>query len=406
MLVAWPLRDIYGPDHTFAVHLPGHFRSWFAYHDRVGIINSETEIMIWDIGGELRPVDISEIRNNFAGFDPVAIVFHPDQRQRFFLASHGTVENDPEIVTLRVAMHEFVKGDLDDNYHLADGYHSDERLDDPIGMLSHFRMVDSSTGFFYGAPLSKNNSATSSHASFCIHTGQNGMEILGLTFDIYTKEFSERVYHLPDLTGNKTRTIRCPREVDHEQVFFRRDQVLVPVYLETYRIYGYPVPVDDILLMAINDCIQNSNSTSAKMVPWYGQSGHEDTIWYGRGGFEDSKPYFVPPSADYGRCNISYSWFQGPLARVTGRSSWSYNDVRGEIRGDDDFIVMFGDYGYYVWCLNECFTLPTSHSRRDKWLLKERRLPNPLKKRSPYGPLLLSTLSPSTSICRDCQEFF
>jgi hypothetical protein len=324
--------------------------------------------MIWKIGGPVKSIHILKIKETFKDFHPLSIVFHPDLAERFFLASHGTLEDDPEYVALRIAMHEFVNGEL-----VEHDYHFDVHLEDPIGMLSHFSMVDTSTGFFYGAPLSKVTSETASHARFCKHTDQESMEVLGMIFDIYSKQFSSRSYHLPDLPGNETRTIRRSDGVEHSQAFFRQDQALVPVYRESYRIDDKPVSVDGMLLMAINDCNHQSESTSPEKIPWYGQGGPEDT-----------KPHFVSPSTEHRHCGMSYCWFQGVLARITGRSYVSDNDISGVIRGDDNFVVLFGDYGYYVWCLDRSVKLPTTGSRHDRWLSDDMmilKLPYPLKKK-------------------------
>jgi hypothetical protein len=52
------------------------------------------------------------------------------------------------------------------------------------------------------------------------------------------------------------------------------------------------------------------------------------------------------------------------------------------IRGDDDFVVLFGDEGYVVWCFDEKVTLPVTASSADPALQDSRLyLPHPLRRR-------------------------
>jgi hypothetical protein len=45
------------------------------------------------------------------------------------------------------------------------------------------------------------------------------------------------------------------------------------------------------------------------------------------------------------------------------------------VRGDDEFVVLFGKYGYVVWCFDKEVKLPISGTRLDGAILEDLRHP-------------------------------
>lgn len=54
------------------------------YHAQVGLVTNTDEILIWDIQGKVR-----EIETSMAGLAPFGILFHPVNKDHFFVFYEG-----------------------------------------------------------------------------------------------------------------------------------------------------------------------------------------------------------------------------------------------------------------------------------------------------------------------------
>jgi hypothetical protein len=63
-----------------SVRLPNRARSLSAHHQRVGIITTMGEALVWEVGGGLKLLDTSALRgtlDSFSRWDTCCVLFHP-----------------------------------------------------------------------------------------------------------------------------------------------------------------------------------------------------------------------------------------------------------------------------------------------------------------------------------------
>lgn len=210
-----------------------------------------------------------------------------------------------------------------------------------------------------------------------INLEQGGNDTLGLLivvkFDIRTRAFSTGSYHLPDDSTHSTSTI-FHNGVELEQPLIWRDQALLPVYRIGPLIRNSAPSVDDMIAMSINEC--------SKI-----RKGPAEIPWYGKLGAKDRQVHKVRDDSGLADVGAAFCWIGGAQfaedARLSlGADHLDHSDQTRMMRGDDDFVVLFGDEGYVVWCFDEEVTLPVTASSLDPALQDSRiHLPHPLQRR-------------------------
>jgi hypothetical protein len=157
-----------------------------------------------------------------------------------------------------------------------------------------------------------------------------------IRFDIHAKTFEMQYYRVPG----------CYRPQNSkslvEQVHFWRHQVLTPIYHDI-------IGVRKMLLMGVNQRHTDRN----RLVAVYGERGPDDR-----------EIQFYERNDQYKKYATSYCWAGGP--KFTEKAVQSLEpgsgitDTSRVVRGDDEFIVLFGLQGYVVWCFNKQVSLTTA----------------------------------------------
>lgn len=361
-LYAWYLE---GENRTYIVRLPclpGD--KLYAEGDRVGIVTSKNEVMIWTVGGRITQMTIIDPISGHRGFRELAVLFHPDLRDTIFIIflNCSKVQDDlPVTGTVQWRVQKYVKGKLAKTY----------KLEYPLEGLD-YRSGDEPIEVFWLSPRKIDDSGTYSigpvpvdFASRFLDLGCNhhwdrwyrrrGHRHLAhhITFDVYEENLSTRFFHLPG--GYKDTDYinfvtpqhedRPLREISHfwdGQIFLPVVKLLDPVALRDPR---HRLPVKKALLVAIKSCDQISGPPTD--IPYI--AGYEQTltVWNTTGRFA---------TRDLG---LMYCWVGDPhLAQQTlslGANSMGTDEHHSgrEARGDGIFVVLFGEYDYVVWCYDK-----------------------------------------------------
>lgn len=311
--------------------------------------------MIWNIGGDLRSLDIS-IPKRLASFKliPVGITFHPEEKRNVFVIFTGNnrVVSDEHTLFDPVAkiivqehqvsnrkavlFHEFdlfrnVTVDPDEDYSNRQFL----KLEDNsvgIGIIDMVQLEtnDEDDKEYYRRvppalpsphPCQHNvfsKRAIRSHPSFGSSI-ENHQRILSATvvvkFNTRLKVFSAQCYHLPTYLGE--RTTYAETDLCDHALFWRNQMV-----------FSYPRSGNDTFTYAIiglNDCGQ---PTSDQCSP---------PSFYGH-----PRP----------QCNTSWTpftwlWYKSKVHDWTARRNRGI--MFSNFRGDDEFVVWLLPYGYFVW---------------------------------------------------------
>jgi hypothetical protein len=327
-----------------------------AYRNQVGIITASNEILIWQIGGELKSVVISKLPAELVDFTmkPLAVAFHPDNERSHFvvhIASNTVLCANNEWRTT-IVMQQFREGTPDafHTFHLASSKPDANFRHRCISLEDGHVGIMTTDEVFYIPETTKEHAVRplpSPHP--CKHQWINPSEgdndtlglLLVVKFDTRKNIFSTGSYHLPDKPHQHLSTI-FRYDVDLDQPHIWRDQTLLPVYTIDSSIRDSAPSVNEIIAMAVNNC---SEIQKPSLIPWYGRSGPEDTQIFQT--WDDSR------LAD---CGTTFCWIGGMRfaedARAilgTNRNQLSQSDNSRMMRGDDEFVVLFGGAGYVVW---------------------------------------------------------
>lgn len=212
---------------------------------------------------------------------------------------------------------------------------------------------------------------------------------LFIKFDIHRAEFEVQLFECPGLwmTTPSLRDSIFTTDPCDEQVFFWRDQALVPFY-EAHQngenwdgklsnIGNAPPGIDAVLLTALDTEIPWTGMKCN--IPWYycEGSGQQPTNGY----------WMIPADRVDSVSHVAYKWigeahFAKEAAQIVERDrAWPFSYAR-KILGDDDFVVLTGAYGFVVWCFNERITLPhvdSLESKRAEYLKRWRKMPHPFQ---------------------------
>jgi hypothetical protein len=212
-----------------------------------------------------------------------------------------------------------------------------------------------------------------------INLAPGGKDTLGLLivvkFDIRKRTFSTGSYHLPDNPIDNTSTI-FHYGVELNQAHIWRDQALLPVYRTGHSIQKSAPGVEDMIAMSVTECSKIPKRTGPVEIPWYGKVGSEDR-----------QIHKVPDDSRLADSGAAFCWIGGAQFAEDARLSLitdpnDQSDQTRFVRGDDDFVVLFGDEGYVVWCFDEGVSLPVTTSSADPALQDSRLyLPHPLRRR-------------------------
>jgi hypothetical protein len=332
--------------------------------ERVGIVTSRNEVMIWHVGGTLHQMKITDPIPDHKGFRDLAILFHPDLIDIIFVVflNCQKVDEDAEVTgNVQWRVQKYVRGQLASTY----------KLEYPLEGLD-YRSGDEPAAVFWLSPRKIDDNGIYSIGPVPVDFASRFLD-LGchhhwdrwyrrrehrhlahhITFDVYEERLSTCYYHLPgghkdtDYINFVTPQIegRRLRENSHPwsgQIFLPVIKLLDPVALIDPR---HKLPVKRALLMAIKSCDQISGPPTD--VQYIGGYGPDLTIWKTAGRFANR---------DLG---LMYCWVGDPhLAQQTptptpNTAAPEQNPTDREVRGDGTFVVLFGEYDYVVWCYDK-----------------------------------------------------
>lgn len=351
------------------------------------MITTANEILIWDVGQYLRSVTTTYSPKSLADSStrPFAIAFHPENDQDLFIVhvtwsqfqvpSRGYKASIVIQEVIENKVNAFYPFELFSSRPEAGFRPSVAETEDGSICIIIADEISHTFGPTRESPLPFPHPCKHRR----IHSGRaakGGSDLLGLLvvvkFDLRTRMFSTGSYHLPDRATPDIMTI-FHRYVELSQTCIWRDQALLPVYKVDDSFRESSPSVTDLVAMSINDC--SKIHRRPRKIPWYGKFGTEGEPAYN--GLDDGR---------LSDCATAFCWIGGAQFAEEARLSLStdsirdYNDSRS-IRGDDDFVVLFGDRGYVVWCFDENVALPIKNSEQDPILQDPRlNLPNILRK--------------------------
>jgi hypothetical protein len=202
-----------------------------AQQNRVGILTTTYQVLIWTLGGALISVNISAVYDYLSDFSlrQGLVVFHPLQQGCFFVIYQASPKNlmAPNMHTCRIVVQEFSEGNLTMTKFLDLHPSAPESLAIP-GLLH-----DGVIGVFKGFVSNPSRAAESGSDGPQTTSGSKQDEVHDLNskvftmvmFNIYQRRLFLDEYSLPgSLQG-----VRLQDEV-LEQVFCWRNQILLPVY--------------------------------------------------------------------------------------------------------------------------------------------------------------------------------
>jgi hypothetical protein len=331
--------------------------------NRLGIITSRHEVIIWDFGGSVTQMIIKDPIPEHKGFRELGIIFHPGSVETIFIIflSCKKIDEDSEVTgTVQWRVQKYFRGELMATY----------KMEYPLEGLD-YRSGDEPKGVFWLSPRKIDDNGIYSigpvpvdFASGFLDLGchhhwdrwyrRRGHRHLAhhIMFDVYEERLSTSFYHLPgghkdqDYINFVTPQVRDQplRENSHlwgGQIFLPVIKLLDPAALRDPR---DKLPVKKALLMAIKSCDQIVGPpTDVRYIGGYGLS---PTVWTTKGRF---------PARDLG---VIYCWVGDPhLAQQSdlpsGHREAEEHHINREIRGDGTFVVLFGEYDYVVWCYDK-----------------------------------------------------
>ncbi|CAG8952074.1 hypothetical protein HYFRA_00000812 [Hymenoscyphus fraxineus] len=373
-IIAFPLSLENGESKS--VRLPSAVRELFQYQDVVGVITTMYEVLVWEIGGKLRSLAAS-IPDHLVPFKlkPAGMTFHPRDTRNVFVVLTGAnrqVSNrkcklsEPvaKIVIqeyrypeqLPVTIYEFdlfrdVEVDIDkdtpnrkflaleDNSigigirYMVSTAMEDEEPEYVVWGESQYKEVPPALPRPHPCKhdiSSKKALRPYSRCRYSVESSQHKTTkaLVVVKFNTQSKIFSTQCYHPPNYTGYELPTYAETHLYDH--ALFWRNQLVTgdgtsPAYI-----------------MGLNDCSQRPNDMDASL----------DFCGYGR---LESKTSWT-----------AFTWVshrsEPAEAQWAGRADPNSGDFQSEFQGDDEFVVRFLPYGYFVWYFGEHIATPTTQS--------------------------------------------
>jgi len=95
ILLAWRLGAHEG-DEPYSIRLPSQSRQISGQRSQVGIITASNEALVWQVGGQLKSICTSELKEQFPGYAvrTLGVAFAPEDEQRCFVV-HVTSTDIP-----------------------------------------------------------------------------------------------------------------------------------------------------------------------------------------------------------------------------------------------------------------------------------------------------------------------
>ncbi|RDL38295.1 uncharacterized protein BP5553_02635 [Venustampulla echinocandica] len=328
-LLTWRIGNPLDGLASSKIRLPSGIRHISACHDQVGIITAANEVMVWKIGGALRSLDISKVVDSLKGskINMLALKFHPGNQGHIFVIFACVTEEptDNEMSMGKIVIQDFFERTPGVCYQFD--YRGSPRCnqtypkiidleDGAIGCVFTGIVSDSSCSGFEQVQLL--TVPPCGHEKPFEGKPKTYTTQVVVKFDIYTRKFSSSCHHHPNVV-NQVWCNQAGTGID----FCWRDQVVLLVQDKSWEPFR---GIDPPPMLAITiDCC-----TNAPFVPI-------------------ARPF--PVSQDY--------WH---LADAIGQAntirSWGSPEFNYIIRGDDDFLVLFGIDGYAVWCFDDDVQLP------------------------------------------------
>jgi len=366
ILLAWPL-DAHGGSEPYRIRLPNSIRHMSAYRRQVGIITISNEVLIWQIGGGLQSVVVSNASTDFteltnSGAKPLAVGFHPDDERYNFVVYTALNAVPPTIVVQQC------------REGTSDAFHTFHLVSSQLDVDLRPRFVSLEDGHigivvtdevFYEQETRENSITSLPSPHPCKHQRNNPSEgdnnkpklLLVVKFDMRRNAFSTGSYHLSkDL--QKCLSIALHDWFGLNQLHIWRDQTLVPVYKIDFSTANSGRPSDQILAMGMKKC---SEIQTPSPIPVHGRLGPECT--------HISQTWNDPWLAE---CGAAFCWMRD--MRSTKDDSEILNThlnqplqpfshpKRRIMKGDDDFVVLFSGGGYTVWSFDKDVSLPITSS--------------------------------------------
>ena len=386
ILLAWPLATQEGSSGPHSIRLPSRIQQMSAYRNQVGIVTASNEVLIWQIGGELKSVVISRLPIELDDFitKPLAVAFHPDNEESHFVvhiaSSRVPLANNEWRTSIVVQQ---CREGTPDAFYIF--YLVSSEPDAKFFRHRFITLEDGHIGIMMTDEVFYIPETTKEHAvrplpsphpckHQWINPSEGGNDTLGLLlvvkFDTRRNMFSTGSYHLPDKPHQHLSTI-FRNHVNLDQPHIWRDQALLPVYTIDSSIRNSAPSVNQIIAMGINNC---SEIQKPSLIPWYGRLGPEDTQIFRT--WDDSR---------LGDCGTAFCWIGGMgfaedarKTLYTSHTRLQQSDNTRMMRGDDDFVVLFGGAGYVVWCFDKDMSLPVTASPLDPALQSYPLPPGPL----------------------------
>jgi hypothetical protein len=93
ILLAWPL-GVNERDEPYSVRLTSQSRHISGHRSHVGIITAHNEVLVWQVGGQLKPIATSALKEQLPGcaVRTLGVVFDPEDEQRHFVVHVASTE--------------------------------------------------------------------------------------------------------------------------------------------------------------------------------------------------------------------------------------------------------------------------------------------------------------------------
>ncbi|KAF4629642.1 hypothetical protein G7Y89_g8501 [Cudoniella acicularis] len=357
-LLAWSL-DIHHESPNI-IRLPNSVAYLYAYKDKVGIVTSTNEVMIWNIGGEILSLDLSVVPSPVKH---IMVHLHPDNQKHIYVTSIIDLESPEEDdghdkPVTEIYVQEFEGGKPETLHH----FEMAARWDSTYHIPPFASMEDGSFGIilqdsfdYPRGPMGAIRSRNTPFSDPCKHIKPDEGKplfskiLIVVKFDIHARCFTTSSYHLPTprvlpmpprIVNGSIDEERSATLQFHEALFWR-GQAIIPTQNNDW--HG---TTEAMLAAGLEDC--SSISPQRHNTPWYGQDESQN-----------QKLWHVPEDPVLAECGVSFCWLDREDKTPAGQP---LSEDRRVVRGDDDFVVLFGRFGYVVWCFDESVKLPRDSS--------------------------------------------
>ncbi|KAH8820443.1 hypothetical protein F5884DRAFT_764098 [Xylogone sp. PMI_703] len=297
----------------------------------------QTEPFIWQVGGQLTNVKTPGIPVSYLGQDwwPAQILFHPVNEDHFFLF-HRDRAGDTDF---EVMVQEYINNEPKSMYS--------SKIAMPLTGENATWMAGACLMSCYEVEVSQamgealQNTAPCSHARSYPDTIGSPLVVHTLTFDVFTKTFSTRIYNIPGLFPIND----LIWEPSIQQSNIWRNQLLLPAHIGGSDKGRKPPSVDEILVIAIKPCDRIQEVPN--IIPWYVQDSSDE-----------KRILFLENDPEFQKCGVSFCWAAGGELAQTARLNFDPPDtgmrsIEPVVYGDDDFVVMVGENGHIVWSFDD-----------------------------------------------------